>query len=118
MLLAVILGVASVLAISAVQKSKEIGILKAIGIRTSSISRVFLYQGLALGIIGTAAGFALGLLMSQMFVVLAEQEYDLLVRPAMAAIIIGATVLASALSAYIPARQVSRIDPIEVIRNG
>ena len=117
-LLAVILGVASVLAISAVQKSKEIGILKAIGIRTRSISRVFLYQGLALGVIGTAAGFALGLFMSQMFVILAEQDYTLLVKPLTAAIIITATVLASALSAYLPARQVSTIDPIEVIRNG
>ena len=56
--------------------------------------------------------------MSQMFVILAEQEYTLLVKPATAAVIITATVLASALSAYLPARQVSRIDPIEVIRNG
>ncbi len=117
-LLAVILGVASVLAISAVQKSKQIGILKAIGIRTGSVSRVFLYQGLVLGITGTVAGFALGLLMSQLFVVLDEQDYTLLVKPTTAAVIFTATVLASALSAYLPARQVSRIDPIEVIRNG
>ncbi|MDD4802642.1 MAG: ABC transporter permease [Syntrophomonas sp.] len=117
-LLAVILGMASVLAISAVQKSKQIGILKAIGIRTGSVSRVFLYQGLVLGVAGTGLGFTMGLLMSQLFVVLAEQEYTLLVKPATAAIIISATVLASALSAYLPARQVSKIDPIEVIRNG
>ncbi|HPF44969.1 MAG TPA: ABC transporter permease [Syntrophomonadaceae bacterium] len=117
-LLAVILGVASVLAISAVQKSKQIGILKAIGIRTSSVSRVFLFQGLVLGTAGTVLGFALGLAMSQAFVVLAKQDYNLLVKPGTAAIIITATVLASTLSAYLPARQVSKINPIEVIRNG
>jgi len=117
-LLAVILGVASVLAISAVQKSKQIGILKAIGIRTSSVSRVFLFQGLVLGTAGTVLGFGLGLAMSQAFVVLAKQDYNLLVKPATAAIIITATVLASTLSAYLPARQVSKINPIEVIRNG
>lgn len=117
-LLAVILGVASVLAISAVQKSKQIGILKAIGIRTSSVSRVFLFQGLVLGTAGTILGFALGLGMSQMFVILAKQDYNLLIKPGTAAIIITATVLASTLSAYLPARQVSKINPIEVIRNG
>jgi len=117
-LLAVILGVASVLAISAVQKSKQIGILKAIGIRTSSVSRVFLFQGLVLGTAGTVLGFALGLAMSQAFVVLAKQDYNLLVKPGTAAIIFTATVLASTLSAYLPARQVSKINPIEVIRNG
>lgn len=117
-LLAVILGVASVLAISAVQKSKQIGILKAIGIRTSSVSRVFLFQGLVLGTAGTVLGFGLGLAMSQAFVVLAKQDYNLLVKPGTAAIIITATVLASTLSAYLPARQVSKINPIEVIRNG
>ena len=117
-LLAVILGVASVLAISAVQKSKEIGILKAIGIRTASVSRVFLFQGLVLGIFGTLLGFGLGLAMSQAFVVFANQEYQLLLKPVTTAVIVTATIVAATLSAYLPARKVSRINPIEVIRNG
>ena len=117
-LLAVILGVASVLAISAVQKSKEIGILKAIGIRTASVSRVFMFQGLVLGIFGTLLGFGLGLAMSQAFVVFAKQEYQLLLKPVTTAVIVTATIVAATLSAYLPARKVSRIDPIEVIRNG
>ncbi len=117
-LLAVILGVASVLAISAVQKSKEIGILKAIGIRTTSVSRVFMFQGLVLGIFGTLLGFGLGLAMSQAFVVFAKQEYQLLLKPVTTAVIVTATIVAATLSAYLPARKVSRIDPIEVIRNG
>ncbi|NLN86370.1 MAG: ABC transporter permease [Syntrophomonadaceae bacterium] len=117
-LLAVILGVASVLAISAVQKSKEIGILKAIGIRTVSVSRVFMLQGLVLGTFGTLLGFGLGLAMSQAFVVFAKQEYELLLKPVTTIVIVIATILAATLSAYLPARKVSRINPIEVIRNG
>lgn len=117
-LLAVILGVASVLAISAVQKSKEIGILKAIGIRTASVSRAFLFQGLVLGIFGTLLGFGLGLAMSQAFVVFAKQEYTLLLKPVTTAVIVTATIVAATLSAYLPARKVSQINPIEVIRNG
>jgi len=117
-LLAVTLGVASVLAISAVQKSKEIGILKAIGIRTSSVARVFMFQGLVLGSLGTLLGFGLGLAMSQAFVVFARQSYNLLLKPITTTVIIITTILAATLSAYLPARKVSRINPIEVIRNG
>lgn len=117
-LLAVTLGVASVLAISAVQKSKEIGILKAIGIRTASISRVFMFQGMALGTAGTLFGFGLGLAMSKAFIVFAQQGYNLLLKPVTSVITIIATILAATLSAYLPARKVSQINPIEVIRNG
>lgn len=116
-MLAVILGVASVLAISAVQKSKQIGILKAMGIRTGSVSRVFMIQGLVLGTSGTILGLGLGLLMSKAFIVLANQDYTLLLKPLTTAIIVFSTILAAVLAAYLPARQVSKIDPIEVIRN-
>ncbi len=117
-LLAVILGVASVLAISAVQRSKQIGILKAMGIRTSSVERVFILQGMMLGLVGTLFGFILGMLMSEAFIVFGKQDYELLLKPVAVTVIITATILAATLSAFLPARQVSRIDPIEVIRNG
>lgn len=117
-LLAVTLGVASVLAISAVQKSKQIGILKAIGIRTSSVARVFLYQGLALGSAGTFFGFSLGLAMTKAFIRFANQDYNLLLKPLTVLVIVVSTILAAALAAFLPARKVSQIDPIEVIRNG
>ncbi len=117
-LLAVTLGVASVLAISAVQKSKQIGILKAIGIRTGSVARVFMIQGMALGSVGTLFGFGLGLVMSKAFIRFANQDYNLLLRPLTVLIIVGTTILAATLAAFIPARKVSQIDPIEVIRNG
>lgn len=117
-LLAVILGVASVLAINAIQKSKQIGILKAIGIRTSSVARVFMIQGMALGIMGSILGFGLGLLMTQAFISLAEQQFTLLLKPLSLSIIFISTIVAATLSAYIPARNVSKLNPIEVIRNG
>ena len=117
-LLAVILGVASVLAISAVQKSKEIGILKAMGIRTGSVSRVFMLQGLTFGIAGSIAGFGLGLLLTKLFIKFAGPQLSLLLKPSAVCIILGSTLLAATLSAYVPARQVSKLNPIEVIRNG
>ncbi|NCA67460.1 MAG: ABC transporter permease [Clostridia bacterium] len=54
-IIAVVLGIASVLAISVLQKSKQIGILKAMGIKDSAASVIFLTQGFVLGILGAVA---------------------------------------------------------------
>ncbi|RQD77121.1 MAG: ABC transporter permease, partial [Candidatus Syntrophonatronum acetioxidans] len=59
-LLAVTMGISSVLAVSAIQKSRQIGILKALGITTSRVSRIFLIQGALLGFTGSLLGSALG----------------------------------------------------------
>ena len=58
--LAVALGIASVLAVSVVQKSREIGIMRAVGTRASQILRIFLIQGLLVGLIGSVGGVAHG----------------------------------------------------------
>jgi lipoprotein-releasing system permease protein len=117
-LLAVILGVASVLAINAVQKSKQIGILKAMGIRTGSVARVFMIQGAALGLMGSMLGFCLGIVLTKVFILLAGQQFTLLLKPVSVSVIIISTMVSATLSAYLPARTVSRLNPIEVIRNG
>ena len=60
-LVAVLLGIASVLAISAVQKSKQLGILKAMGIKDKIAGRIFLFQGFILGTIGSILGALVGI---------------------------------------------------------
>ena len=77
-----------------------------------------MFQGMALGSVGTFLGFGLGLAMSKAFIRFANQDYNLLLKPLTVLIIIGTTILAATLSAFLPARKVSQIDPIEVIRNG
>ena len=59
-LIAVALGIASTLAISAVQKTRQIGILKAMGMRDRQSGRIFLWQALILGVSGSAVGVAAG----------------------------------------------------------
>jgi lipoprotein-releasing system permease protein len=55
-------GIASVLVVVVVQKSREIGILRAMGISRGQILRVFLLQGGLLGLAGALVGSAIGLL--------------------------------------------------------
>jgi lipoprotein-releasing system permease protein len=58
--LSVAFGIAAVLFVSVVQKSREIGILRAMGISRGQIMRVFLLQGGLLGMGGSTAGSLLG----------------------------------------------------------
>lgn len=116
-LVAVALGIASTLAISAVQKTRQIGILKAIGMGDATAGRIFLWQAALLGAGGTLAGIALGyaLIWSFSFV---PVPFSIRPEPTFIAIsgAIGITVALA--SSIIPARSTSRLDPIEVIQNG
>ncbi|MEN1760176.1 ABC transporter permease [Anoxynatronum sibiricum] len=120
-LLAVTLGIASVLAVSVVQKSRQIGILKAMGTPSGSASRIFLFQGAFLGFGGALLGSGLGFVITQFFLWGTAQatgrplfplEFDL----GYAAAIVVIATLASVISALLPARKSARLNPIEVIR--
>lgn len=122
-LVSVVLGIASVLAISVVQKSKQIGILKAMGIKDKSASLIFVFQGLLLGSAGSITGVGLGLLLAVVFTKFAVNAdgspvVPLFIDPKfilMSAII---AIVAAAVAAVIPARKSSKLNPIEVIKNG
>ncbi|MFX4531970.1 FtsX-like permease family protein, partial [Acinetobacter baumannii] len=58
--LSVAFGIASVLVVSVIQRSKDIGILRAMGTSKGQILRVFLIQGGLLGFLGSLFGAAIG----------------------------------------------------------
>ena len=121
-MISVLLGIASILAITVVQKSKQIGILKAMGIRDKTSSLIFLFQGLLLGVIGAILGVILGLTLAYVFTKFALKPdgnpvVPLYIDPWFIAGSALVAVLASTIAALIPARKSSKLDPIEVIRN-
>lgn len=122
-IIAVSLGIASVLAITVVQKSRQIGILKAMGLRDSTTSFVFLFQGLALGVVGAVVGIAFGLLLIIMFSTFAvgpDGEPILSISLNYGFVMLSAIIAisASTIAAMVPARRSSKLSPVEVIRNG
>lgn len=114
--LVVALGIASVLAVSVVQRTREIGILRAMGSSREQILRVFLLQGAMLGAAGALLGMLGGYGLVHLFNNFGSRLFFVSVQPEVAAtafvIAIGAGVLAAAL----PARRASRYDPAEAIR--
>ncbi len=66
-IVAVAMGIASVLIVSVVQKTREIGILRAMGTPRGHVLRVFLIQGALVGLIGSLCGSGLGAALSLFF---------------------------------------------------
>jgi len=119
--LTVALGIASVLVVSVVQKSKEIGILRAMGTTRSQVLRLFLIQGGVMALAGSLAGalLAWGFLLlwrgvaknpdgSPLFIVVIE--------PSLFAIACVAATLVGILAAVVPARRAAKLDPAVAIR--
>jgi lipoprotein-releasing system permease protein len=119
----VALGIASVLIVSVVQKSREIGILRAVGTPPRRILAVFLIQGGVLGLVGSFVGSALGVAFARIFETMTSNPDGLPRFPVQVdlALIVSATVLATGvglLAAVIPARRAARLDPATAIRGG
>ncbi|MBU3190507.1 FtsX-like permease family protein [Clostridium bowmanii] len=122
-LISVTLGIASVLAVTVVQKSKQIGILKAMGIKDRDASKIFLYEGLLLGIAGALLGIIFGITLMVVFTKFAVNPDGTSIIPLyldykFIAISGSIAVLSASIAALIPARSSSKLEPIEVIKNG
>ncbi|MCF7930315.1 MAG: ABC transporter permease [Acholeplasmataceae bacterium] len=121
-IISVVLGISSVLAITVMQKSKQIGILKAMGILDQDASKVFLFEGFILGIFGAIGGVLLGLGLTFSFTTFALNPdgtpvVPLFIDPGFILLSAGIALVASTLASLIPAIKSSKMTVIEVIRN-
>ncbi len=122
-LLAVTMGISSVLAVSVIQKSRQIGILKALGSTTARVSRIFLLQGAILGLAGSAAGALLGSSLVWAFFTLVRDEageplFPITIGPGIILVAVGIATLAGMGAAVAPARRAAGLNTIEVIKDG
>jgi lipoprotein-releasing system permease protein len=108
-------------------KTREIGILKAMGMRASSIKRIFFLQGLVIGLMGTALGVVVGLVVSSLIggrklIPLDPQIYFIDHLPAFTEVTdvlltIAVSILIAALATLYPSQQAARLYPLEAIRH-
>jgi lipoprotein-releasing system permease protein len=122
-ILAVAMGIASVLVVSVVQKRREIGILRAMGTSRRTVLWVFLLQGALVGLAGSAIGTALGAGLGALFASLARNAdgsptFPITVGLALVARSAGIALATGVLAAALPARSAARLDPAVAIRNG
>jgi lipoprotein-releasing system permease protein len=119
--LSVAFGIASVLVVSVIQRSKDIGILRAMGTSQGQILRVFLLQGGVLGFAGAFVGAALGaggliVWHAYMRQVDGSELFPLILNPSLfiSAVLLAAVVGVAA--AAVPAFRAAKLDPVEAIR--
>ncbi len=119
--LSVAFGIASVLVVSVVQRSREIGILRAMGVTRGRILRVFLIQGALLGFGGALVGSAMGgaaLLLWTRVVRSADGTplFGLELHPVLFASAVALAALTGLAAAFAPALRAARLDPVVAIR--
>jgi lipoprotein-releasing system permease protein len=121
-------NIASSLIMMVMKKSKDIGILKAMGTTSKSIRKIFVYNGMVIGGIGTVLGVSFGsvlcfLLKQYKFIELDPDVYYISTLPVklemLDVLLIGcAAMVICFLSTLYPAHQASKVDPVEAIRYG
>ena len=114
-------GIASVLVVSVVQRSGDIGILRAMGIKRKQVLRIFLIQGGLLGLGGAMVGACLGataLLLWEMFMRNADGTvmFVLKIDGVMLFEALALATLTGLLAAFAPALRAARLDPVVAMR--
>jgi len=120
-MIVVVLGIASVLVVSVVQKQREIGILRAMGATRAQVLRIFLLQGAMVGAFGSMLGVVLaaGLVWAFTHAVRGTDGlplFGITLPPGMALEVAITATLAGLLAAVAPARRAARMDPAQAIR--
>jgi lipoprotein-releasing system permease protein len=120
------LNIIATLILMVMEKTRDIGILMAIGATPQMINRIFFYQGALIGVIGTALGVLLGLgwcglanafQLIKIPVDIYQISYvPFRMRPLDLALIVGITLLISFVSTLFPARRAAKVDPVVALK--
>ncbi len=120
-------NIVSTLTMVVADKTREIGILRAMGLPATSIRRIFLYQGTVVGAVGTGGGLVLGLVVAVLL-----EKYRLIaldptvyfidhlpvaIQPLDVLFIVVASIVIAALATLYPANQAAKLYPVEAIRH-
>ena len=121
MLFVILLGLADTLAASVLERTRELGTIRALGVRRRLVGRSVVVEGVVLGLLGlllaTAAGFALGTMwVRQTFPQLLGWALETYVPYAHVAVVCGATLAVCWLAALLPARRAAMLPPAVALR--
>lgn len=119
--LSVAFGIAAVLVVSVIQRSKDIGILRAMGTSRGQVLRIFLIQGGVLGFAGAIVGSGLGVAALLYWHASIRQAdgselFPLILQQSLFVITILLATCTGLLAAMAPALRAAKLDPVAAIR--
>jgi len=122
-LIASIFGIVNTQYISVLERTREIGLMKALGMRKKDIGRLFRFEAAWIGFLGGVIGAITALLVGiplnpwvSKKLDLGEGNYLLVFQPIQIIALIVILVLIAMIAGYLPSRKAARLDPIEALR--
>ncbi|MGL5352741.1 MAG: ABC transporter permease, partial [Clostridium sp.] len=120
-ILSVLVAIASILAITVMQKTKQIGILKAMGITDRKASNIFIIQGVLLGLIGSFSGALMGISLFRIFTTLVKNTDGTSIVSGTINInfiisSIAIAIVACIISSIVPSRKSLKLNPVDAIK--
>ena len=114
--ISVAFGIASVLSVSVVQRTREIGILRAMGATRQQILRIFLIQGAIFGLLGSIFGSGVSYILVWSFNTFGPDIFTIPISINLILVTMSLATLTGVIAAAIPARRAAALDPVVAIR--
>lgn len=113
-LLGAAIGLMNIMLVSVTERTKEIGINKALGARKSDIRKIFLMEALIIGQLGGLVGILLGIIVGN--IIPQKMGGQFLMPWGWLSLGVGLCVIVGVLSGYYPAKKAANLDPIDALR--
>jgi putative ABC transport system permease protein len=107
-------GIANIMLVSVTERTREIGIMKAVGARNREVMQLFLVESVLLGAFGALVGLPLGV--AGGWVATRYAEIPLTLAPGWFAVAVGVGVFVGVVAGLYPAWRAARVDPIDALR--
>jgi putative ABC transport system permease protein len=113
------IGIMNIMLVSVTERTREIGIRKAVGARRRDIMMQFLVEALTVTLVGGAAGIALGMAAAQLANgrTIGDREVATLVTPLSVMVAFGVSAIVGVFFGIYPAFSASRLNPIQALRH-
>ncbi len=122
-LIASIFGIINTMYISVLERTNQIGLMRALGMRARQVSQMFRYEAAWIGLLGGAIGIVLAFIAVQLLnpwinksLDLGEGNYLLVFESWQAGVLLFGLVLVAIAAGWFPARKAAKLDPIEALR--